>query len=302
MPDTDATAGTVDTQAPGFYRFGIGAFRAIALHDGVLVRDRPPGFVRNASDEDVAEAFAAAGMARDKLTLTFNALAVDTGRGVVLIDTGMGGAGPAGTGALSANLAAAGIGAADVTSVIISHFHADHVSGLLLADGTPAFPNAEVLVPEPEWRYWTDESNMAAAPEMQRPTFGAVRTLFEPLARQLRRYDWGKEVLPGFAAVKASGHTPGMSAIEISSGDAATMFVADITNNPLIFARHPDWQAMFDLDPVDATATRKALLDRAAADKLRLSFFHAPFPATGFVTKTATGYEYLPALWTAGPG
>ena len=90
-----------------------------------------------------------------------------------------------------------------------------------------------------------------------------------------------------------------MSAIEIASGDAAMMFVADITNNPLIFARHPEWQAMFDMDPDKATATRRRLLDRAAADKLRLSFFHAPFPATGYVIRNERGYDYVPALWTA---
>ena len=97
-------------------------------------------------------------------------------------------------------------------------------------------------------------------------------------------------------AVKASGHTPGMSALEIVSGDAAMMYVADITNTPLLFARHPEWQAMFDLDPKEAT-TRRALLDRAAADKLRLHFFHAPFPATGLIVCNEAGYEYLPALW-----
>ena len=88
-----------------------------------------------------------------------------------------------------------------------------------------------------------------------------------------------------------------MSALEIVSGDAAMLYVADITNNPVIFARHPEGQAMFDMDPEEATATRRALLDRAASDRLRLHFFHAPFPATGFVARNGSGYEYLPALW-----
>ena len=99
----------------------------------------------------------------------------------------------------------------------------------------------------------------------------------------------GEEVLPGTTAVKASGHTPGLSALEIASGDEAMMFVANTTNNPLIFARHPEWQAMFDMDPEDATATRKSLLDRAASDKPRLHFFHAPFPATGFIARNGAG-------------
>ena len=111
-----------------------------------------------------------------------------------------------------------------------------------------------------------------------------------------RRYRWGEEVLPGMTAVKASGHTPGMSALEIVSGDAAMMYVADITNNPLIFARHPEWQAIFDMDPEESTATRRALLDRAAAYRLRLHFFHAPFPAAGYIIRNDTKYKYLPAL------
>jgi hypothetical protein len=76
------------------------------------------------------------------------------------------------------------------------------------------------------------------------------------------------------------------------------LFVADITNNPLIFARHPEWQLSFDMDGEAAVQTRKKILDQAAADKTRLSFYHAPFPATGYVVKSGGGYEFLPALWT----
>lgn len=286
-------------QAPGFFRFRVGSFEAIAVHDGVLSRDRFAGFVRNASDAEVGEAFAAAGMAREKLTLTFTALTINTGNGIVLIDTGMGEGGQPATGALTANLAAAGVRSEDVGAVVISHFHGDHISGLRRKDESLAFPNAEILVPEMEWNYWMDDARMNTVPEALKSNFALVRRIFGPVAKKVRRYDWGKEVLPGFTAVKASGHTPGMSALEITSGDSAMMFVADITNNPLIFARHPEWQAMFDMDPQDAIETRKRILDRAAADKLRLSFFHAPFPATGFVIKSGDGFEYLPALWTA---
>jgi glyoxylase-like metal-dependent hydrolase (beta-lactamase superfamily II) len=90
-----------------------------------------------------------------------------------------------------------------------------------------------------------------------------------------------------------------MSAIEITSGDQKLLYVADITNNPLLFVRHPDWQAMFDVDPDQTIKTRRRLLDRAASEHLRLHFFHAPFPATAYVVKNGDAYEYLPALWTA---
>ena len=154
VSDTRSKGGA---QAPGFFRFGLGSFEVVPLHDGVLSRDRPAGFVRNASDAEVGEAFAMAGRPRDKLTLTFTPLLVNTGRQAVLIDTGLGTAGLAGTGRLAANLAAAGVSPDAVGTVGISHFHSDHITDLLKADGSPAFPNAEVLVSAEKWEFWMDK-------------------------------------------------------------------------------------------------------------------------------------------------
>ena len=175
-------------QAPGFYRHKLGAFEAIAVHDGSISRDRPAGFVRNADDAAVGAAFAAAGMPRDKLTLSFTALAVDTGAGIVLIDTGMGEGGPPGTGMVEMNLKAAGIAPADVTTIIISHFHGDHISGLRRPDGSATYPNARILVPAVEWEYWMDDARRDVAPEAAKGGFAAARRAF-PDAREAHRLD-----------------------------------------------------------------------------------------------------------------
>ena len=286
-------------QAPGFYRFKVGAYQALAVHDGSIARDRPPSFVRNAPDDVVGETFAAAGMPRDKLTLTFTALAIDTGSGVVLIDTGMGESGPAGTGMLEANLAAAGVPAADVAHVVISHFHGDHISGLRRKDGSLTFPRAQIHVPRVEWDYWIDEARKAAGGDGLKGNFDLVHRMFGPDAAAVRRFGWGDEVLPGMTAIQASGHTPGMTAFQIASEGESVIFVADITNNPLLFVRNPEWQAMFDMDPAEAVATRRRMLDQAAAEKQLLFFFHAPFPGVAYVSKSGDRYEYLPALWAA---
>jgi glyoxylase-like metal-dependent hydrolase (beta-lactamase superfamily II) len=293
MADSIATG----AQAHSFHKWMVGEIEVIALHEGVLAHDMPKGFVPNATDEEVAEAYAAAGMPPDKLTITFTALAIRTAGKVVLIDTGLGEFGPPTTGRLLGNLAAAGIQPEDVSTVIISHLHGDHILGLRRKDGALVFPNAEICVPNKDWEFWMDDAKMAAAPEAMKGNFGACRQVFGTLADTVRHYAWDEEIVPGLTAVRANGHTPGMSAIRIASGDAAMMFVADITNNPLVFARHPDWLAMFDIDPVETIATRKRILDLAAAEKMRVSFYHAPFPATGYIVKTATGYEFLPALW-----
>ena len=285
------------SQAPGFYKFKIGEFEVIALNEGALIRDRPAGFVRNATDEEVGEAYAAAGMDRDKLTITFNALAIRTKDKVVLIDTGLGESGPPATGQLVRNLRAAGLEPEDVTTVIISHFHADHILGLRDKNGQLAFPKADIYLPEKEWDFWMDDVKMDAAPDAAKENFGLCRKVFAELKDKVIKYAWDSEFIPGFTSVRANGHTPGMSAIRISSAGETMMFVADITNNPLVFIRHPEWVAAFDMDPDETIATRKRILDLAAAEKIRVSFYHAPFPATGFIVKNSTGYEFLPALW-----
>ena len=229
MPDQPQTA--------GFYRYRLGDYRVVSLNDGSLTRDRPPGFVRNADDADVGRAFAEAGMPEDKLTLTFNPLAIQTPSGTVLIDTGFGESGPPTTGRLLANLRAAGIEPADIATIIISHLHGDHILGLRRKDGSRAFPNARLFVPQPEIDYWLDDARLQAAPEAARANFETARRVMDGLDRET--FAWGDEIMPGFTAVQADGHTPGMSAIEIASADDRLLYVADITNNPLLFVRHP---------------------------------------------------------------
>ncbi len=292
-----AKAPMSNQQAPGFHRFKIGSFEVTAIHDGTAQRDMPKGFVRNATDAEVSAAFTELGLPGDKLTITFTTMVVNTGDRVILLDTGNATGGTVGN--TAKNLAAAGIQPGDVDVVAISHFHGDHIGGVRGADNALVYPNAEIVVSEVEWGHWMDDAKMNAAPEAARGGFQLARRQFGPVADKVRKVQWEKEIVPGITAVKAAGHTPGHTAFLIASGNQQMMFVGDITNHPGIFVRRPEWQAIFDMDPQMAIATRKALLDRAAADKIRLSFYHAPFPATGFVVKDGAGYDFLPALWTS---
>lgn len=286
-------------QAPGFFRFRLGGFTLTMLHDGS--RTIPlQNFVRNAPIEEVQRTLAESFLPTDSYRIPFTAPLVDTGRHLVLVDTGNG-AQPAGSpvGRIAANMQAAGVEAARVTHVVISHFHGDHINGLTLADGSAAYPNAEVVVSEAEWRFWTDEGAAARAPEAMRPAFANVTTRLRPYQGRIRQLAAGAEAVPGIRLDAAHGHTPGHSAVHIADGAEQMLYVADLTNRPELNARRPDFHILFDMDAAAAEATRRRVFDRVAADRMRVAGFHFPFPATGFMAREGQGYRFVPADWSA---
>ena len=97
------------------------------------------------------------------LPVSFTALLVNTGKKLVLIDTGTAGQVADTAGVMLDNLTAAGVKPADVDTILISHFHPDHIDGIKSKDDAKVFPNAEILVPEGEWAFWMDDANMARA-------------------------------------------------------------------------------------------------------------------------------------------
>jgi glyoxylase-like metal-dependent hydrolase (beta-lactamase superfamily II) len=295
-----AAAPPVARQAPGIYRYKVGSIEVTVVTDGM--RDAPLGsLVKNASADQVNAALQAAYLPKDKFPFVFTPIVVNTGPKLVMIDTGLGPATFAqskGTaGQAHSNLEAAGIDRKAIDAVIISHFHGDHINGLLNADNTPAFPNAEVMVPEPEWAYWMDDAKMSNAPEGLKGNFANVRRVFGPLAGKVTRYGDKKELVPGITSTFTHGHTPGHSSHIIASGSESVMVQADVSNHPALFVRNPGWHAAFDMDAAMAEAGRRRLYDQLASDKMRLQGFHFPFPANGYVEKDGNGYRYTPAPW-----
>ncbi|WP_135468194.1 MBL fold metallo-hydrolase [Crenalkalicoccus roseus] len=294
-----AQAPAAPAQAPGFHRFRLGGFTVTMVHDGA--RPQPlDGFVQNAPIEEVRQVLAESFLPTDRLRIPFTALVVDTGRNLVLMDTGNG---PqqqqdATVGLLQRNLSAAGIDPARVDTVLISHFHGDHINGLLDAQGGRAFPEAEIVVPEAEWRWWTDAGNEGRSPERQRPTFANTARRFAPYQGRVRQIGDGAEAVPGIRAVAAHGHTPGHTAFHVADGGAEMIYVADTTNRPELLARRPGFHIVFDFDPAAAEATRRRLYDRIATDRIRLAGFHFPFPAHGYLAKEGDGYRFVPADWS----
>jgi glyoxylase-like metal-dependent hydrolase (beta-lactamase superfamily II) len=293
-----------DRQAPSFYRYKVGDIQVNAISDGTSTFALDANYISNAKIEEINAALDKAFLPKNQITTHYAPLVLNIGGKVVVIDTGNGpGAfvtskGKAGQ--FVGNMAAAGFDPAKVDTVVISHFHGDHVNGLLAADGTPVYPNAEVMVPATEWKFWMDDGEMSRASGERMPLlFKNNRRIFDAgLKKKVTPYEWGKDVVPGLHAIASIGHTPGHTSYVLSSGSETLFIQSDVTNLPALFTTHPDWHVSYDQDPAQAETTRRKVYDMLVADRMRVQGFHYPFPANGFVEKDGNGYRLVPAPWS----
>ncbi|WP_309643801.1 MBL fold metallo-hydrolase [Phenylobacterium sp.] len=264
------------------HRFKIGALDAVSVRDGglnVAIDGKTFGIGRPAGE--VGQVLTAANLATEAVDLSIQPLLVRGAGKVLLFDTGAGNVSWAKGGRLQASLSAAGVTPDQVTDIFISHSHGDHIGGLLGADGALAFPKATVHLSEPEW------ASMQAA-RLQKPLVAA-------LTPKVVTFKPGAVVLPGLVtAVAVNGHTAGHSAYEIGTGKARVLFIGDTAHHFVISVRKPDWTISYDGDAPTAQASRRALLQRAADQKLRLYSPHFPFPGVGSVRAEGDGFVWVP--------
>lgn len=302
-----STAPRRATQGAGFYELSLGDARVAVVSDGWFSFNPPhPTLAANATRDEVEGALDAAFIDPADVRVQVNCLLVRTPRDTVLIDTGTGGAFGATNGKLAENLANLGVRPADVTAVIITHLHGDHMLGLLNGEGKPNFANAEHLVHKDEHDFWaadTHDFSHSRLPRDMLPGFiaGAKKVI---AGAGFTLVEGEKEVRPGVTVIPSPGHTAGHVAIQIDGGGGAKnvlLYMSDTVHHPAIQFPHPDWAVMFDANPDLAVASRRKLFDRAVADRVRLSGAHIPFPSIGHIRRQAAavgkGYDWVPAMW-----
>ena len=299
----EAAAPPSGAQVPGFYRYKVGSYECTSINDGARTFPLPDKFVTNVPKEEALAAAEAAYMPKGVVTIPFNPQLINTGSKLVLIDSGNGianfGPSKGAVGRSLQNLAAAGVDPKSIDIVLLSHLHPDHTNGIRAADGSMAFPNAEIMVPAKDWEFWTSEDNAAKAQssEMMKNNFANVKRTFAGIESKVTRYDWGKEVAPGITSIATPGHTPGHTSFAVASGNAKVFIQSDVTNIPEFFLRNPDWHVVFDIDPELAQQTRHKFYDMAAAEKAMVVGFHFTFPSIGHVEKDGTKYRLIPSAW-----
>ena len=297
-----AAAPPVGKQAPGFYRYKVGDIEVTVVTDGATRFRFPDGFVANKNRDEVNAAWTAMFQEKDQMLIPYSPIAVNTGSKLVVIDTGTSEANfersKGAAGQFHSNLVASGINPDQVDTVVISHFHGDHINGLLGKDDKPKFTKAEILVPAAEWKYFMDDAEMGKqTTDRMKGVFAGARKVFDALGRKVTPYEANKEVAPGITSVATHGHTPGHMSFVIASGNNKVFVQSDVTNNPL-FVRNPDFHLMFDQDAKMAEETRRKVYDMLAAEKMMVQGFHYPFPALAYIEKSGSGYREIPVPWS----
>jgi glyoxylase-like metal-dependent hydrolase (beta-lactamase superfamily II) len=292
-------------QIPGVYHRCIGDFQVTALSDGRL--ERTHEMMLNVSAEEGQRHLDAA--FRPAFVLSVNAFVIrsvsNPTKAPVLIETGSGAyLGPA-AGHLLANLSAAGIAAASIETILLTHMHPDHSAGLTdMTTGQANFANAELIVHENEPRHWFDDAAMARGTEREKKLmFQQAREQTAPYRQRTRLFAGAdREMLPGITAIACHGHTPGHTAYLLQSAGQRLLIWGDVVHMPEVQVPRPDISMVVDVDPVAAAASRRRIFDLAASERLLVTGMHMHFPGFGHIARdasTAGGsvYRFVPEPW-----
>jgi glyoxylase-like metal-dependent hydrolase (beta-lactamase superfamily II) len=280
------------------YVFTHGAFEVTVLSDGHFVLPPPNtaadvGFLYPDTPRPELEAFLrSAGLSIERVQLPNNVALIRAASDLVLVDTGAGSGWQPTAGKLVENLHAAGIDPAAITKVVFTHAHPDHLWGVADDGGALRFPNASYFVAEREWRFWMADDTATKLPEAFRPfALGAKRDLSR-IRDRLTTVKAGDDIIGGMRILDTPGHTPGHISLELAGGDGLIV-VGDVLANAAVSFAHPEWRFAIDTVPEVAIASRRRLLDRAAAERTRLIGSHWPYPGLGMAERSGGAYRFV---------
>lgn len=287
------TAGALDTgigvAAPP-RRFGHGDFQIDVFSDGFITL--PDAVIApDAGPSERADIIRRLGGRQGTADISVNIPLIRAGKALILVDTGSGDKFQPTAGRLRDNLRAAGIDPADITHVVLTHAHPDHAGGVLLPDGGLSFANAAYHISGVEWDFWMGPDPDARYPGLRDFVPGARRDLSAVADRLVRLRD-GDEVVAGLRVLATPGHTPGHLSLELA-GDDGLLITGDAITNVVVSFEHPGWRFGFDTDQDLGVATRRRLIDRAAAEKLRMLGYHWTSPGFAIAERHGAAYRHV---------
>ena len=278
----------------GFAKFKVGSIEVIQVYDGHWEKAHDPGFIRNASLDDTKAALKQAGLTDAFVPIPFTITLVRAGGRTIMFDSSTGAQMAPTAGRFAKNLAAAGIQQGDISTIVVTHFHPDHISGLM-EKGTNAqvYPNAEIIVPEAEYKHWTQDGLVDKVPESAKGLVRRIQATF-PTWKNVKQVAGGADAAAGVRAVSTHGHTPGHTSYIVSSGSDTLIVGGDVTNIAALSLRNPGWHLVFDANAALAEENRRKIMDQVVSDKTIITGYHWGMPGAGTIQKDGSGYALVP--------
>jgi glyoxylase-like metal-dependent hydrolase (beta-lactamase superfamily II) len=288
-----ATAQEAPPRGAAHHRLSLGSRELLVLSDGHLVV--PPGMLAaNVPQAELHSFLGARAVGLDRVHFHINVALVKTGNDYILIDAGSGGTWEPTAGKLAESLEAAGVNPAQITKVVLTHAHPDHIWGLIdELDDSLRFPNAHYVIAAREFDFWTSGEAARLAGPIEGIAAGARRVL-KAIEARTTRIRPGEEVAPGLLAIDTPGHTPGHISVVVAAGPDRLLVTADAVQNAHVSLAHPDWQPRADMDGDRAARSRRRVLEMAAGEKLRVLCYHIPFPGLGRVERSGSAFTWVP--------
>lgn len=233
------------------------------------------------------------GVSKDRLTPECNLALYRDGENTVLFDVGSGPDFMPSAGTIVDSLDALGLAPEDITHVVFTHAHPDHIWGLLDEFDDPLFYDATYMMGRQEWDYWWNPETVSTIGEARAAFAVGAKRRMEAIEDSVVLFDNGSEILPGIAAVSSPGHTPGHMGFEIRNGSNAALVVGDAIGNHHVAFQRPAWESGSDQDAAMAVKTRQMLFDRLTSEDLTLIGFHLPDGGMGKVEPYRDGYRFI---------
>ena len=232
-------------------------------------------------------------LSKDQLVRECNVTLVETEDRKILFDVGAGLYFLDGMGVILDSLDEQGLAPEDITDVIFTHAHPDHIWGVLDDFDDLLFPEAMYHIGRVEWDYWWKPETVNEVDESRVQTAVGAKTRFEALQDQIEFFDDGDEPIPGVLALMTPGHTPGHMSFEIANGSQSALIVGDALNNHHVAFKRPNWLSGLDQDPEMAALTRQKLLNRSSSEDILLIGFHLPEGGIGRVVQSGKEYSFV---------
>lgn len=279
--------------APAMSQTTLGQATLTTVSDGTLTL--PGSFIFEPMPQDaLTPILAEYGIQHDRLEPECNLALYQDGSRNVLFDVGSGPDFMPTAGAVINSLEAAGLAPEDITHVLFTHAHPDHIWGLLDDFDELIFADATYMMGRAEWDYWWNPETVNSIGDARAAFAVGAKRRMEVIEDSVVLFDDGEEILPGIAAMATHGHTPGHMSFQLRGGSESALVLGDAIGNHHVAFRKPDWISGSDQDGNMAATTRHMLFDRIMAEQMQVVGFHLPQGGMGRVDRDAEGYFFVP--------